>query len=64
MAVLCVTAASAQSSLDPRALTADLPFAMAPVALPRIPARTCRITDHGARGDGESPQHGGHRRGH
>ena len=52
IAGLCVTAASAQSSLDPRTLTADLPFAMAPVALPRIPARTCRITDHGARGDG------------
>jgi hypothetical protein len=25
---------------------------MAPVALPQIPERTCRITDHGARGDG------------
>jgi polygalacturonase len=39
-------------SLDPRTLTSDLPFPMAAVALPQIPARTCRITDHGARGDG------------
>jgi len=39
-------------ALDPRSLTADLPFAMLPVALPQIPPRTVRITDHGARGDG------------
>ncbi len=39
-------------TLDPRSLTADLPFPMAPVALPQIPARAVRITDHGARGDG------------
>jgi polygalacturonase len=52
VAGFCVTAASAQPSLDPRALTADLPFAMALVALPRIPARDCRNADHGARGDG------------
>jgi polygalacturonase len=38
--------------LDPRTLTGDLPFAMPAVALPRIPARTVRIADHGARGDG------------
>jgi polygalacturonase len=38
--------------VDPRTLTADLPFPMPPVALPRIPARTVRVTDHGARGDG------------
>ena len=38
--------------LDPRSLTSDLPFAMPVVALPRIPARVVRITDHGARGDG------------
>jgi hypothetical protein len=37
--------------LDPRSLTTDLPFPMAAVALPRIPDRTCRVTDHGARGD-------------
>ena len=49
---LCVSSASAQPSLDPRTLTADLPFAMAPVALPQIPARVCSIADHGARGDG------------
>ncbi len=41
-------------TLDPRSLTADLPFPMPPVALPQIPARTVRITDHGARGDGET----------
>ncbi|MGE5361581.1 MAG: glycoside hydrolase family 28 protein [Bacteroidales bacterium] len=41
-----------QPVLDPRSLTADLPFAMPNVALPRIPTRTVRITDHGARGDG------------
>jgi len=52
VASLGVGSASAQPSLDPRTLTADLPFAMAPVALPQIPARTCRVTDHGARGDG------------
>jgi len=40
------------AAVDPRSLTADLPFPMAPVALPRIPARDVRITDHGARGDG------------
>jgi len=40
------------ATLDPRSLTADLPFPMAPVALPLIPSRTVRITDHGARGDG------------
>jgi polygalacturonase len=39
-------------ALDPRSLTTDLPFAMSPVALPQIPARTVRITDHGALGDG------------
>jgi len=39
-------------ALDPRSLTADLPFPMAKIALPRIPDRTCRITDHGASGDG------------
>ena len=39
-------------ALDPRSLTPDLPFPMANVALPRIPPRTVRITDHGARGDG------------
>jgi polygalacturonase len=44
--------ASAGPVLDPRSLTADVPFAMPKVALPRIPARTVRITDHGARGDG------------
>jgi polygalacturonase len=38
--------------LDPRTLTADLPFPMPPVALPRIPSKIVRITDHGARGDG------------
>ena len=42
----------AQTLLDPRSLTTDLPFPMAGVALPRIPSRTVRITDHGARGDG------------
>jgi polygalacturonase len=39
-------------TLDPRSLTADLPFPMSPVALPQIPTRTIRVTDHGARGDG------------
>jgi len=38
--------------LDPRTLAGDLPFAMPAVALPRIPVRTVRIADHGARGDG------------
>ncbi len=38
--------------VDPKTLTRDLPFPLGPVALPRIPARTVRITDHGARGDG------------
>ena len=52
VASLFVGSASAQPSLDPRTLTADLPFAMAPVALPQIPARVCSIADHGARGDG------------
>ena len=52
VASLFVGSASAQPSLDPRTLTADLPFAMAPVALPQIAARTCCITDHGAGGDG------------
>ena len=45
-------ATGAAASVDPRSLTADLPFAMPPVALPQIPSRTVRITDHGARGDG------------
>ena len=40
------------ASLDPRSLTAALPFPMAPVALPQIPSRAVRVTDHGARGDG------------
>ena len=52
VASLFVGSASAQPSLDPRTLTADLPFAMAPVALPQIPARVCSSADHGARGDG------------
>jgi polygalacturonase len=39
-------------ALNPRSLTADLPFPMAPVALPQIPTRAVRVTDHGARGDG------------
>jgi len=43
---------AARTVLDPRTLTADLPFAMPAVALPRIPARTVGIADHGARGDG------------
>jgi polygalacturonase len=46
--------AAARPAVDPRTLTADLPFAMQAVALPRIPARTVRITDHGARGDGRT----------
>jgi polygalacturonase len=41
-------------TLDVRTLTTDLPFPMAGIALPRIPDRTCRIADHGARGDGET----------
>ncbi|RPJ74448.1 MAG: glycoside hydrolase family 28 protein [Acidobacteria bacterium] len=45
---------AARTSVDPRTLSADLPFAMPVVALPRIPARTVRIADHGARGDGEA----------
>ena len=45
-------AAPEAPSLDPRSLTTDLPFPMAPVALPQIPPRAVRITDHGARGDG------------
>jgi polygalacturonase len=44
--------ARTSASLDPRSLTSDLPFPMTPVALPRIPARSVRVTDHGARGDG------------
>jgi beta-xylosidase len=40
--------------VDPRSLATDLPFSMPKVALPRIPARTVRITDYGARGDGAS----------
>jgi len=44
--------ALAQSSIDPRSLVSELPFAMAPVPLPRIPAHAVRITDFGARGDG------------
>ena len=39
-------------TFDVRTLTTDLPFVMAKIALPRIPDRTCRITDHGASGDG------------
>ena len=31
---------------------------MAPVALPQIPSRAVRITDHGARGDGVDAEHG------
>jgi len=38
-------------TLDARTLTADLPFPMPRIALPRIPDRACRVTDHGARGD-------------
>jgi polygalacturonase len=38
-------------TLDVRTLTTDLPFPMAKIAVPRIPDRTCRVTDHGARGD-------------
>ena len=45
-------ATAGMASVDPRSLTADLPFPMAPVALPQIPSRAVRITDHGARGDG------------
>ena len=45
-------AAPEAPSLDPRSLTTDLPFPMAPVALPQIPPRAVRIADHGARGDG------------
>ena len=45
-------ATAGAATLDPRSLTADLPFPMAPVALPQIPSRAVRITDHGARGDG------------
>jgi polygalacturonase len=41
-------------AVDPRGLTRDLPFEMAPVALPSIPPRVCSITAHGARGDGVS----------
>jgi hypothetical protein len=47
-----IKATPGAASLDPRSLTADLPFPMAPVALPQIPSRAVRITDHGARGDG------------
>ena len=43
---------TARTLLDPRTLTADLPFAMPAVALPRIAARMVSIADHGARGDG------------
>ncbi|MCX6549575.1 MAG: glycosyl hydrolase family 28 protein [Acidobacteria bacterium] len=39
-------------TLDVRTLTRDLPFPMAKIAVPLIPDRTVRITDHGARGDG------------
>jgi hypothetical protein len=42
------------ATLDPRSLTTDLPFPMPNVALPRIPPRTVRIIDHGARGDGRT----------
>jgi polygalacturonase len=39
-------------TLDVRTLTTALPFRMAKIAVPRIPNRTCHVTDHGARGDG------------
>jgi polygalacturonase len=45
-------APASRQVLDPASLVANLPFAMPAVALPDIPARTVRITDHGARGDG------------
>lgn len=45
-------ARATRPTVDPRSLAAALPFAMPPVALPAIPPRTVRITDHGARGDG------------
>lgn len=46
--------ASAGTTVDPRTLAANLPFVMPAVALPQIPARSVRVTDHGARGDGST----------
>jgi polygalacturonase len=52
MSGIDVPPSAPSTTVDPSNLTPDLPFRMAPVALPRIPSAIVRVTDFGARGDG------------